>query len=213
MMLANKFSNTHRHIKRWKGKYSGAHICAQEKLNSVSFMHSIKEGYMQFLSLINAENTGYKNTRKDILRQLMFIKQPAEMKPIRLCSHEKHSHPGDCHTHTYTHTPGCMNIIAARQPLFPVSSFLPGLQINLGSAVRSEIVHTHGSYWYSCRENQFYIHRQRSLQCSRIRVRNQGAKQVKNTEQFITMVTNPTVGKKVIMAVNFKWHRCTRAFQ
>lgn len=62
------------------------------------------------------------HTHKDILRALMFIKQPAEMKPIRLCSPEKHSQRGDRPIHAESR----INIKAARQALFPVSSFLPG---------------------------------------------------------------------------------------
>lgn len=144
---------------------------------------------------------------KDILWQLMFIKQPAEMKPIRLCSHEKHSHPGDCHTHT--HTPGCINIIAARQALFPVSSFLPGLQINLGSE-RSEILHTHtahidipaGKIGFTATDKDL-----NNVPVSGWEIMGPN-RYKKHTEQFIAMVTNPTAGKKVTTAINFKWHRC-----
>lgn len=101
--------------------------------------HSSEESYMQFLSLINAPNTPCKNTHrhKDILRALMFIKQPAEMKPIRLCSHEKHCQRGDRTIHAESR----INIKAPRQALFPVSSFLPG-QNKLQRRRRSDVLYT-----------------------------------------------------------------------
>lgn len=118
------------------------------------------------------------HTHKDILRALMFIKQPAEMKPIRLCSHEKHCQRGD----RTIHPESCINIKAPRQALFPVSRFLPG-QNKLQQRRRSDVLYTvlvltflQGKIGFS---KSFTATEERSLQIFCITARHRGSEQVK----------------------------------
>lgn len=114
MTLHKAFTDTHGHVDA--NREQSMHLCRLY----FTLLKNLICSFSAWSMLRTRRAKTHKH--KDILRALMFIKQPAEMKPIRLCSHEKHSRRGDRHIHAES----CINIKAPRQAPFPVSSFLPG---------------------------------------------------------------------------------------